>query len=576
MASMSYMCSLCKEDLLDNLAVVWCPECDDFLCADCERHHKKIKASKHHRTTTIELYSKLPENVQNVSYICSDHNQKLEMYCPKHACACCFQCFTLKHSSCGNIKQLTEVVKNIKSSVRVTQLETELGYLKSDYNTVLKHMRASLEASKKDKSKGLSKIKCMRGNVNKFMNAIEKNLTQNLSSEHDIIRREISTTIANAESRRQLIDHSQSNLKAVVENGTELQIYHCLTDLEKIREDGQSDLKELKKSSELNIRKVEVNLCDSFPVFFKKIENFGSIVKSTTPPNISFATGSKSVVQFAETKPMDDIDCIRPLSMISFKIPSNITKTHEITGCSVLDNNDLLLLDTDNKMLYRFTAEGKFQNVVYVFGDRPSSICVVKENILAVTIHDSNTLLMINLSNSEKTFERTFPGPCFGVDSDHSIIAVTCTNYGRVKTEVYLLNTDGEILNSFDIDSPYSGRVAVNHGKIFLSSFRKNKVMCHHQNGNVIWECRNKDLVTPSSLAVDRHGFVFVACQNNNSIVVLSPNGSKGRVLLSKKDGILDPIALSINHRNGRICVANRGDGRIYCFSISKGNLNSP
>jgi hypothetical protein len=41
-------CNICDHDNESKLAATWCPECEDFLCTDCNRHHSRSSSTKQH------------------------------------------------------------------------------------------------------------------------------------------------------------------------------------------------------------------------------------------------------------------------------------------------------------------------------------------------------------------------------------------------------------------------------------------------------------------------------------------------------------------------------------------------
>jgi hypothetical protein len=41
-------CNICDHDNESKLAATWCPECEDFLCTDCNRHHARSSSTKQH------------------------------------------------------------------------------------------------------------------------------------------------------------------------------------------------------------------------------------------------------------------------------------------------------------------------------------------------------------------------------------------------------------------------------------------------------------------------------------------------------------------------------------------------
>lgn len=299
MASKQYSCTLCQEDSQDVQAVSWCPECETFLCLDCDRHHKKSKGTKHHATISVDAYRNLPDAVKSVSNMCTDHSQKQEFYCPKHACACCLQCVNDNHSRCGDVTHLTDIVKNIKSSERVVGLEVNLDCLKKDFDVIEKHMHGILNGAAADKSEGMSKIKTMRSEANKYMDIVEQTLVDKLNTEYENIRLETTNALEKVEESRVNITDTQTKLKSVVENATDLQVYNYLTNAEKINECELNNIRQLKSTKELEMVKIQVDISKGLSDFFQKMDNFGDIKIASSTSNLIFATSDTSASQSA-------------------------------------------------------------------------------------------------------------------------------------------------------------------------------------------------------------------------------------------------------------------------------------
>lgn len=124
------LCTLCFDEETSIDAVIWCTECEIFLCIDCEKHHKKLRMSKVHKTMSIKDYKKIPKFMQEINSQCRDHKKKLELYCSFHACPCCVQCVTDKHQKCQEMNPLSEFLKQIKSSASVQLHQKNISDLK--------------------------------------------------------------------------------------------------------------------------------------------------------------------------------------------------------------------------------------------------------------------------------------------------------------------------------------------------------------------------------------------------------------------------------------------------------------
>jgi hypothetical protein len=111
-------CNICDHDNESKLAATWCPECEDFLCTNCNRHHSRSSSSKQHIVISMENYQKL-----HISILCTKHGNKYEFYCSIHRDPCCVMCTRDDHRHCQELRPILEVTKNAKSSTAIAHID---------------------------------------------------------------------------------------------------------------------------------------------------------------------------------------------------------------------------------------------------------------------------------------------------------------------------------------------------------------------------------------------------------------------------------------------------------------------
>ena len=119
-------CNICNHENTSKLAATWCPECEDFLCTDCNRHHSRSSATKQHIVISIENYQKLPSSILSIKNRCTKHDNKNEFYCSIHGDPCCVMCTRDDHRHCQELRPIFEVTENVKSSTAIVHIERDL------------------------------------------------------------------------------------------------------------------------------------------------------------------------------------------------------------------------------------------------------------------------------------------------------------------------------------------------------------------------------------------------------------------------------------------------------------------
>ena len=119
-------CNICVDDNESKLAATWCPECDDFLCTDCNRHHPRCSSTTQRIVISMENYQKLPSSILSIKNRCTKHGNKYELYCSFHGDPCCVMCIRDDHRHCKELRPIHEVTENAKSSTAIAHIERDL------------------------------------------------------------------------------------------------------------------------------------------------------------------------------------------------------------------------------------------------------------------------------------------------------------------------------------------------------------------------------------------------------------------------------------------------------------------
>jgi hypothetical protein len=53
------LCGICESQHITKCAGQWCPECEEGLCFECQKHHSLSKSTRTHGIISIEYYDTL-------------------------------------------------------------------------------------------------------------------------------------------------------------------------------------------------------------------------------------------------------------------------------------------------------------------------------------------------------------------------------------------------------------------------------------------------------------------------------------------------------------------------------------
>ena len=94
-ADFELACTPCGEDKLREEAIKYCPECDEYLCINCSRHHGRQKATKSH---VLQDTNAAKQSLVVARIKCHNHSDRdIEMYCKTHDMVYCTMCIATDH-----------------------------------------------------------------------------------------------------------------------------------------------------------------------------------------------------------------------------------------------------------------------------------------------------------------------------------------------------------------------------------------------------------------------------------------------------------------------------------------------
>ncbi|CAG2208009.1 unnamed protein product [Mytilus edulis] len=99
-----------------------------------------------------------------------------------------------------------------------------------------------------------------------------------------------------------------------------------------------------------------------------------------------------------------------------------------------------------------------------------------------------------------------------------------------------------------------------------------DSITCSDPQGGSEWKLEQKTLFSnPRGIAVDNYGCVYVSdlVYGSYNFVVISPDGSKHRVLLSEKDDLKKPQSVFYNRKNNKLHIANQRN-EAFLYDVSK------
>ncbi|VDI59229.1 Hypothetical predicted protein [Mytilus galloprovincialis] len=564
MASVNHICHLCEEEDVSNVAVVWCADCETFLCKACASHHSRSKASKRHQTIALDDYKKLPSFIVDIKSRCEKHDEKYDFYCKFHGDPCCVKCIKDNHKDCRDFDLLIEVLRDIKTSAKVSNLDKEFNILLENFEKVVKYLNFRITTLCENKIEFVKQIQNLRSAIIMQLDEIEKEIVDDLSLEINKMKLKFNQFNTEIENKKKDIKNLQNDLSRVTMYATDLQIYVCLQFLEKSISTEVIYLQDLQRNGQLDDIRIESKLPSHLKSLTNIIRTFGTAVQHLPPCPLKLKTSGEYQVHLSPPTFLT-IDSIQPKLKTTFKIPISF-KDIEIYGCQVLPDGRILILDAASKRLLLFSKDGDYIKDVICLEGEPSDICYIKGNLIAVTIHFEQTILLIDISQQNITKTIKVTDECFGIDSNGETLVVNLVGSEVIK--LLTLDLDGNILSAVNVPGMFSICIALNKKNMICTDWNDNLISCYSNNGILLWTHQHEDIREPFGITVNKHGFTFVACRGNDRIIVLSEDGKTSKTILSKESGLDSPHAISIDKTSSTLLVTNFSNGDAYLFDI--------
>ncbi|XP_063408182.1 uncharacterized protein LOC134691545 [Mytilus trossulus] len=169
-------CDICSLRDIFKPATVWCSECDESICPECQEHHCLSKATNGHPTLAIEDFMKLPVFVRAINIRCEEHKENIDWYCTTHAAPCCSKCLKYNHENCLDIKPIHEIEENIKSSSTFSDIKSRCTHLRDVYKTMKDEKIQTIQKVDSEATTSLCLIKDRRLDIIHHLDDLEQKL----------------------------------------------------------------------------------------------------------------------------------------------------------------------------------------------------------------------------------------------------------------------------------------------------------------------------------------------------------------------------------------------------------------
>ena len=355
MSNASPVCGICDIRYISIPSNVWCPQCEEGLCTECIEYHSVVKLSRNHTTIPIEEYQKLPSYVLEIKEHCNEHDEKFNLYCKEHECACCGICNLENHSDCKNVSILEQIIKNVKTSTVFTEIEPLIKEMIENIGKIRQNRETNLSAVKEQKRIIEIEIQELRTKINTHLDKLQEDMLKELTEAEKQATEETRELLVSLDEKQEKLIEYQTNIVNIEKYASELQTFLGVKQMQKDVETKDMCLQSPVNSDSLNQTNLSYKIDTGLRTIVSSIQKFGEVVVESKSCEMTFPRKKDKQAQMvvADLSPPMSVENIQ----LNLKLKLN-KKGRSIKGCSFLPEGKMVFSCYSTNTVRIFTKDG--------------------------------------------------------------------------------------------------------------------------------------------------------------------------------------------------------------------------
>ncbi|KAK3577029.1 hypothetical protein CHS0354_003102, partial [Potamilus streckersoni] len=244
-----------------------------------------------------------------------------------------------------------------------------------------------------------------------------------------------------------------------------------------------------------------------------------------------------------------------------------------VTSACFLDDGCVVIVDQGNKKLKLFDTCYHFLTAISMDA---YDIVNIDHFLVALTCPNEKRVRFYNLQEHKftETGDIETEDMCYGLCLMNDKIAVGCA--GSVP-KLKLFNKSGELhtirirSGTLTLKAPYYVTYISSKRYFYISDTESKCVKCIKTDGSIVWESQIKDV---RGLATCRD-YLFMARQDQSTVDIVSHEGKCLKSIISLKDGVHKPHAISVRIADDRILLLLSDDtDHVSVFTLEEPMLD--
>jgi len=200
-------CDPCGRDGKSKYARKFCRTHKEYLCNECCKDHLKFVPGQHDITDSIDVAKKDVKTDMKGLDRCEEHGRVYVKFCQGHCVLCCKECCDMQHSTCPDVRPITQVATSVDNSFQ--QFEPEARKYVAKVSAIMNDCDNQITE--------LSKQELIKHIVNEIDDH-KQNLIARLDKAKTTILNELDTNIATDRHRIHKVKSTAASVKSLLQN----------------------------------------------------------------------------------------------------------------------------------------------------------------------------------------------------------------------------------------------------------------------------------------------------------------------------------------------------------------------
>ncbi|VDI83909.1 Hypothetical predicted protein [Mytilus galloprovincialis] len=427
MASIQQHCDICDHRHITKPSTIWCPECKQAFCEDCNDYHGFSKSSENHVTVSIQDYLSMSSSISQTSNICMEHTEQYQMVCQAHDKLICPSCIE-NHEGCKGIVSLRKMTENVKKSSFFQETRLSLKDIDQNIKTLQIELNEQQKRIKQQEEKIFSQVTDTRKKIDDHFDKLEKKIKNEIVEITSESKDSIKNKLQILENKTDSTNKAEQQLQDMDRYATDLQTYFGLRKISLEAATTESYLQSIIGDHILDAPTILFNIDDIIDNLSSSIQSFGSLEVQKTQCKLSLVTHKTKQAQLVETK-------IRSIADIKSSLVKSVKpEVQDIRGIVVLPNGNIALSDYSTKNVLVFSTDWQILSKISVKPANAFDITYIDYKTVATTSNNEEYIgvSIIDIDTEKVTLIPT-KYQCYGIKHHNGSLFICAEGDGICK-----------------------------------------------------------------------------------------------------------------------------------------------